>query len=83
MAAIVVLLILVPVLAGFVGYAWFGVMGGVLCGVGAFVAMGLLVGLPFMLLVQAERRKAAADRLEWTRWSQAHDEGRPGREDRP
>jgi hypothetical protein len=59
MAAVLVFLIVVPVMAAAYGYVTFGLAGGVLAGAGSLIALGALVGIPFAMLVRAERRKGA------------------------
>ncbi|MBV9510640.1 MAG: hypothetical protein JO303_10205 [Caulobacteraceae bacterium] len=70
MVAIPILLLMVPVFAGAVAYARFGLRAGLLAAGGSFVAVLLAVGLPFLLLLQAERRKAADQEAALARWDQ-------------
>jgi hypothetical protein len=59
MAAVLVFLIVVPVMAAAYGYVTFGLAGGVLAGAGSLIGLGALVGIPFAMLVRAERCKGA------------------------
>jgi hypothetical protein len=67
MAALIPLLLLLPIVGAAVGYAKWGAAGGVIGGVGGLVAAVALGGWPVVLLLQAERRKEA----EWSRWMAA------------
>ena len=71
MAAIIPLLILIPIVAAAGGYATWGVTGGVVGGLGGLVAALALGGWPLVLLLQAERRKQDAKEAEWSDWMAA------------
>lgn len=71
MAAVIPLLIVIPIVAAIIGYAKWGVMGAVLGGAGGLLAVAVLGGGPMLLLLQAERRKQDAKEAEWSQWMAA------------
>jgi hypothetical protein len=76
MAAIVPLLILIPIVAAAGGYATWGVTGAVLGGLGGLVAALAVGGWPLVLLLKAEQRKQDAKEAEWSHWMAAKSQGR-------
>jgi hypothetical protein len=71
MAALIPLLLLIPIVGAAFGYARWGLVGGVVGGVGGMVVAAALGGWPLVLLLRAERRKQDAKEAEWSQWMAA------------
>ena len=76
MAAIFLLLLFVPVVTAVLGYAKYGVTGAVIGGLGGLVVVLIGGGVPFGLMLRAERRKYDAHEAERRQWMSS---GSPGR----
>lgn len=50
------------------GYAKYGVVGGLVGGFGGLVVVLIGGGIPFALLLKDERRKYDAKEAEWRQW---------------
>ncbi len=76
MAAIFLLLLVVPVFTAILGYVKYGVAGAVIGGLCGLVLVAIGGGVPFGLMLRAERRKYNAKEAEWRSWM-ASDKSHP------